>query len=105
MIRQKLLIENRMPTSPRGALAKCAFPLTERRMSCEKKIKVPSFSPEDPELWFALLEGQFESQGITDDNIKFTNVTNNLDPQYAKSVKDIIINPPSMNRYEKIKTE
>lgn len=71
----------------------------------KQKIKVPPFSPEDPELWFALVEGQFESQGITDDYIKFINVTNNLDLQYAKSVKDIIINPPLKNRYEKIKTE
>ncbi|KAJ0169274.1 hypothetical protein K1T71_015072 [Dendrolimus kikuchii] len=69
------------------------------------KIKVPPFSPEDPELWFALVEGQFESHDITDDHIKFTNVTTNLDLQYAKSVKDIIINPPQRNRYERIKTE
>ncbi|XP_061380938.1 uncharacterized protein LOC133319702 [Danaus plexippus] len=69
------------------------------------KIKVPPFSPDDPELWFALLEGQFESDNITDDHIKFRNVTNNLDLQYGKSVKDIIINPPAKNRYEKIKTE
>lgn len=69
------------------------------------KIKVPPFSPEDPELWFALLEGQFHSNDITDDVIKFTHVTNNLDLQYAKNVKDIIINPPAKNRYDKIKTE
>uniref|UniRef100_A0A2A4K2H4 DUF7041 domain-containing protein n=1 Tax=Heliothis virescens TaxID=7102 RepID=A0A2A4K2H4_HELVI len=69
------------------------------------KIKVPPFSPEDPELWFALLEGQFFSQNITDDVIKFNNVTNNLDVQYAKAVKDIIINPPAKGRYDRIKCE
>ncbi|XP_039749234.1 uncharacterized protein LOC120626021 [Pararge aegeria] len=69
------------------------------------KIKVPPFSAEDPELWFALLEGQFGSRDVTDDYLKFTHVTNNLDLQYAKTVKDIIVNPPVNNRYDKIKTE
>lgn len=69
------------------------------------KIKVPPFSPEDPELWFALLEGQFHNNDLTDDIVKFTHVTNNLDLQYAKAVKDIIISPPARNRYDKIKTE
>lgn len=69
------------------------------------KIKVPPFSPEDPELWFALLEGQFQSNDVTDDVAKFIHVTNNLDLQYAKAVKDVIINPPARNRYDKIKTE
>lgn len=69
------------------------------------KIKVPPFSPDDPEIWFALLEGQFESRNITEDADKFSNVITNLDLQHAKAVKDIIINPPLTNRYEKIKTE
>ncbi|XP_041980969.1 uncharacterized protein LOC121734424 [Aricia agestis] len=69
------------------------------------KIKVPPFSPDDPELWFAMIEGQFDVQKITDDHIKFTNVVTNLDIQYAKSVKDVIVAPPSTDRYEKIKQE
>ncbi|XP_046976336.1 uncharacterized protein LOC124542427 [Vanessa cardui] len=68
-------------------------------------LKVPPFSPEDPEILFALLEGQFENFNITDDKVMFNNVISNLDIQHAKSVKDIIINPPSANRYEKIKNE
>lgn len=69
------------------------------------KIKVPPFSPDDPEIWFALLEGQFETRNITDDADKFSNVVTNLDLQHAKAVKDIIIKPPLTNRYEKIKSE
>lgn len=69
------------------------------------KIKVPPFSPEDPELWFALLEGQFTTHDVTDDQTKFTHVTNNLDMQYAKAVKDLIVNPPTKNRYDKLKAE
>lgn len=68
-------------------------------------LKVPAFSPDDPEIWFALLEGQFDNFGITEDAIKFNNVITNLDILHAKTVKDIIMNPPSRNRYEKIKCE
>lgn len=68
-------------------------------------LKVPPFSPEDPEIWFALLEGQFTNFGIEDDETKFTQVTVNLDLVHAREVKDIIINPPAQNRYQKIKTE
>ncbi|CAK1592534.1 unnamed protein product [Parnassius mnemosyne] len=48
-------------------------------------IKVPPFSPDDPEIWFALLESQFENSNITDDATKFTNVIINLDIIYAKA--------------------
>lgn len=68
-------------------------------------LKVPTFSPDDPEIWFALLEGQFNNFGITDDFIKFNNVITNLDIHHAKTVKDIIVNPPDNNRYNKIKSE
>lgn len=69
------------------------------------RIKVPTFSPDEPDLWFALLEGQFEANGVNDDYIKFTLVANNLDMHYAKEIKDIIVNPPPRFRYEKIKAE
>lgn len=68
-------------------------------------LKVPAFSPDDPEIWFAILEGQFENFGITEDAVKFNNVITKLDIVHAKAVKDIIVNPPSQNRYAKIKSE
>lgn len=79
---------------------------TEREHDFRKmNLKVPPFSPDDPEIWFALLEGQFENFNITEDSVKFNNVIVNLDMQHAKAVKDIIVCPPAKHRYEKIKTE
>ncbi|XP_037296396.1 uncharacterized protein LOC119189835 [Manduca sexta] len=69
------------------------------------KLKVPKFSPDEPEIWFALLEGQFDNYGITDDASKFSNVLSNLDITTAKEVKDIITNPPLRNKYQKLKNE
>lgn len=68
-------------------------------------MKVPTFSPEDPEIWFALLEAQFENYRIEDDATKFNQVIINLDLVHAKAVKDLITNPPVQGRYIKIKTE
>lgn len=67
--------------------------------------KVPPFSADEPELWFALLETQFHQHGIVDDQVKYNNVISHIDITYAKTVKDIILNPPATNRYVKIKTE
>ncbi|CAG4937253.1 unnamed protein product [Parnassius apollo] len=41
----------------------------------------------------------------THDNTKFNHVISNLDYRYVTEVKDVITNPPSENKYEKIKTE
>ncbi|XP_072929578.1 uncharacterized protein [Epargyreus clarus] len=69
------------------------------------QIKMIPFAPEDPEIWFAMLEGQFAAHGIMDDRIKFSNVVIGLDIAHAKAVKDIIKNPPSTDSYDKIKAE
>lgn len=68
-------------------------------------IRVPPFWPEEPEIWFAQVEGQFAVSNITSDVTKFNYVIGQLDHQYSKEVKDIIINPPATEKYEKLKAE
>lgn len=68
-------------------------------------IRVPPFWPEEPEIWFAQVEGQFAVAGITSDATKFNYVISQLDNRFSKEVKDIIINPPTSNKYGKLKTE
>lgn len=90
-------------------------PKTQAHVSTERKressdiatvnIKVPPFSPDEPEIWFALLEGQFDNFGITDDHAKYNQVITNIGMQHAKEIKDIIVKPPMTHRYEKIKSE
>ncbi|XP_045783658.1 uncharacterized protein LOC123879808 [Maniola jurtina] len=69
------------------------------------KIRIPPFWPEDPELWFAQIEGQFEIAGVVSENTKFFYITSSLSNQYSKEVKDIITSPPESNRYTKLKEE
>ncbi|XP_045511057.1 uncharacterized protein LOC123705979 [Colias croceus] len=66
-------------------------------------VRIPPFWPEEPEIWFAQVEGQFAINRITSDQTKFNHVINQLDNKYSKEVKDIIIHPPEENKYETLK--
>ncbi|XP_059060202.1 uncharacterized protein LOC131853351 [Achroia grisella] len=68
-------------------------------------IKVPPFWPEEPEIWFAQVERQFAISKITNDLTKFNYVIGQLDQQFSKEVKDVIINPPVEGKYDKLKSE
>ncbi|KAL0831366.1 hypothetical protein ABMA28_002191 [Loxostege sticticalis] len=68
-------------------------------------VRVAPFWPDKPAIWFAQLEGQFAISNITADTTKFYYVISQLDNQYAAEVEDIIISPPSTNKYEKLKSE
>ncbi|XP_062532872.1 uncharacterized protein LOC134201647 [Bombyx mori] len=56
-------------------------------------------------MWFSQIEMQFKLSGISVDDTKFAYMSANLEPQYAKEVRDIITKPPASNKYEKLKTE
>ena len=68
-------------------------------------VRIPPFFPEDPSMWFAQVEFQFKLANITVDDTKFSYVVSNLEPLYAKEVRDVITNPPATDKYEKFKTE
>ncbi|XP_038221599.1 uncharacterized protein LOC119839404 [Zerene cesonia] len=66
-------------------------------------VRIPPFWPEEPEIWFAQVEGQFAINRITSDQTKFNHIINQLDNKYSREVKDIIIHPPEENKYETLK--
>lgn len=68
-------------------------------------VRVPPFWPEEPEIWFAQVEGQFSISGITNDATKFNYVISQLDNKFSREVKDVILNPPACDKYGKLKTE
>ena len=67
-------------------------------------LRLPPFWPEEPELWFAQLEGQFALSRITKEEDKYALTIAHIQPKQAREVKDIITNPPVFNRYQTIKT-
>lgn len=68
-------------------------------------VRVPPFWPEEPEIWFAQVEGQFAISGITSDLTKFNYVISQLDNKFSREVKDVIISPPPTDKYGKLKAE
>jgi len=66
-------------------------------------VRVPPFWPEEPELWFAQLEGQFAICKITDDEAKYAYVLSRIEPKQAREIKDVITHPPAQLKYETIK--
>ncbi|XP_068628007.1 uncharacterized protein [Battus philenor] len=73
--------------------------------TCHVGMKIPPFYAHNPRLWFAQTEGHFLSSGITVDNKKNHYVLSNLELQYAKEVRNIIISPPAENKLETLKKE
>lgn len=68
-------------------------------------IRLPPFWGDDPVVWFKQVEAQFDTTGITADYTRYNTVIQQLEHRIAKEVRDIILNPPLTNRYEKLKCE
>ncbi|XP_018403547.1 PREDICTED: uncharacterized protein LOC108780366 [Cyphomyrmex costatus] len=75
----------------------------ETQQTSRITLRIPPFWPEEPELWFAQLEGQFELAKITGDHERYLHALSRMEPGQAKEVKDIIVSPPSGQKYEALK--
>lgn len=66
-------------------------------------IKYSPFNRDDPEIWFTQLEAQFEIGGISVDATKYGHLIAALDPETVKCVRDKILAPPNVDKYESLK--
>lgn len=66
-------------------------------------IKLPEFWTKSPAVWFARIEAQFNTKGITQDKTKYDYVVCSLDANTADEIQYILINPPATNKYESLK--
>lgn len=68
-------------------------------------IKLPPFSPADPEVWFDQVETQFTTRGVTTKKTRFDYVISSLSPEFAMEVRDLLLKPPAESPYNTLKAE
>lgn len=66
-------------------------------------VRLPEFWPADPLVWFAQVEAQFATHRIASQVAKFNYVLFALPPPTAMEVRDIILQRPEDNPYDKLK--
>ena len=66
-------------------------------------VKLPPFWSDDPQLWFAQVEAQFNTRNITVESTKFWHVVGSLDHKYAHEIRDLLLSPPTHQPYTELR--
>lgn len=85
-----------MPTPP---------PSPARAAVAAVSVKLPTFWPTDPEVWFVQVEAQFNTKGITAEKTRFEYVISSLSPEVAMEVRDLLLKPPTEEPYTTLKAQ
>lgn len=68
-------------------------------------VRLPTFTPAKPALWFALIERYFEAAKITTEAAKFTHAVLSLDARYTAEIEDLILRPHADQPFTTLKEQ
>lgn len=67
------------------------------------EVKLVPFYENDPDLWFKIIEAQFEARKITSDRSRYFHVVAHLSSTVAQQVKDVISSAYTDGKFEELK--
>ncbi len=67
-------------------------------------LKLPPYWPADPYVWFAQVEAQFGTRGITAERTKYDYIISALTPEIAQEIRDLLLQPPQDSPYTTLKS-
>ncbi len=70
---------------------------------CAVDLRLPAFYTAAPELWFLQVEALLSTKKITSDETKYCHLVSTLPPDVAMEVRDVLIAPPSTDKYQFLK--
>ena len=82
-----------------------AEPRAEPPLVAAVSIKLPAFWPSNPQLWFAQVQTQFSTRGITNQKTMFDYVIASHSPEVAAEICDLILSPPAETPYDVLKEQ
>ena len=82
-----------------------AIPVAAPTPLAAVSLKLPPFWHNDPTLWFAQVEAQFQTRGITTQGTKFSYIVASLPPEVAQEVRDLLIDPPQAHPFDVLRLE
>lgn len=66
-------------------------------------LKLPEFWIKSPEVWFARIEALFGTKNISQDQTMYDYVVSALDVNTAEEIQSVLINPPTVDKYNTLK--
>lgn len=69
-------------------------------ISAIRKPQPPPFMKDRPDIWFFLIESEFNATRTRSDEAKYNATLRALDPDMLQQITDILYNPPGQNKYE-----
>ena len=66
-------------------------------------LKLPQFWQSKPEVWFTVIESQFQTKNITADATKYHYAVTALDRSIAEEISAFLCDPPTSNAFQALK--